>query len=103
MHPSKMVGIMWSLVEALRYIHEDTSCIHIDMKADNILLANCNTKHSSSVTPEILCDHQLVPTDFNKATESTKGRLYTLSNDGKTLHYAHYPHIAPEVIKGTSK
>lgn len=99
--PQEWLTLCGQLVEALRYLHEDAKCIHNDIKTDNILLTNTN--RCSSVTPELLCDHQVVLIDFNKATESNKGRLYTLSNNEKTLHYAHHPHIAPEVIEGTSK
>ena len=41
--------------------------------------------------------------DFNKATRISEGRKYRLSPDEKTLHYTHYPHLAPEVVEGTSK
>ena len=89
------------LAEALRYLHYEANCLHNDIKSDNVLLTKAT--QSNYVTPELHSNHSIVLIDFNKATRKMNGRRYTLSPDEKTLHYAHSPHLAPEVIEGTSK
>jgi len=55
------------------------------------------------VTNQSSRSYSVVLIDFNKATRLSDGKHYTLSPYEKTLHYTHHPHLAPEVIEGTSK
>ena len=89
------------LAEALRYLHYEADCLHNDIKSDNVLLTKAT--QSSYFTPELHSNHCIVLIDFNKATRKTDGRRFTLSPDEKTLHYVHSPHLAPEIVEGTSK
>ena len=82
-------------------MHYEADCLHNDIKSDNVLLTKAT--QSSYFTPELHSNHCIVLIDFNKATRKTDGRRFTLSPDEKTLHYVHSPHLAPEIVEGTSK
>jgi len=83
------VGVCGQIAEVVQYLHEDAKCIHNDIKADNILLTGASCK--------------VVLIDYDKATESSLGKLYKLTDNEKALYYDHYPHLAPEVINGLTK
>jgi len=91
------IALCGQLAEALRYLHHEAKCLHNDIKTDNVLLTKAQGVHVTNGM------HSVVLIDFNKATRISEGRKYRLSPDEKTLHYTHYPHLAPEVVEGTSK
>ena len=99
--PEEWLILCGQLAEALLYLHYEVDCLHNDVKGDNVLLSKAT--QSSYATPELHSNYCVILIDFNKATRSRDGRLFTLSPNEKTLHYAHSPHLAPEVIEGTSK
>ncbi|XP_065888089.1 mitogen-activated protein kinase kinase kinase 7-like [Dysidea avara] len=85
------------LSETVKYLHDAVHCLHNDIKSDNVLLTDGQVTNQSSG------NYSVVLIDFNKATRLSDGKQYTLSPYEKTLHYTHHPHLAPEVIEGTSK
>ena len=92
------LALCYQLADALQYLHNGAQCLHNDIKTTNVLLTDCQI---TSCTGKFSMHMVLI--DFNKATRTTDGRRYSLSPSEKTLHYTHYPHLAPEVIEGMLK
>lgn len=55
------------LVDTIRYLHEDTKCIHNDIKGDNVLLTNSSMSNQIA-NCSTTCGCKVVLIDFNKAT-----------------------------------
>ena len=93
------------VLEAVRYLHSESSVIHNDIKADNILLSKSDSNSSSkeptsSGTSPLTIDCHVVLIDFGKATGKDSGRQYRLSRQEKMNYLTKYPQIAPEVVHG---
>ena len=92
------LGMCTQLLEAIKYLHEEVSILHNDIKMNNILIAKSLNLSSSD-----LCDYQVVLIDFGKATKLSEGKRYHLSGVEQAEYMRKFPHIAPEVIEGETK
>ena len=92
------LGMCTQLLEAIKYLHEEVSILHNDIKMNNILIAKSLDLSSSD-----LCDYQVVLIDFGKATKLSEGKRYHLSGVEQAEYVRKFPHIAPEVIEGETK
>ena len=81
------------ILEALRYLHDDTSVLHNDLKCNNILLTNPIAKSNKTINIVII--------DFGKATCVGNHNKLRLTGIEQAQYTRKYPHIAPEVIDGT--
>ena len=89
-----MVLFCVQIMEALRYLHDDVSLLHNDLKCNNILVCDDMSSHHQAF--------QIIVIDFGKATSVDGGRTFSLTESDKAEHYSLYAHIPPEVIEGVS-
>ena len=86
------------LLEALRYLHEEATILHNDIKPNNILISERN--FASNMSESIL---SIVLIDFGKACTISAGKRYHLSWIERSEYTRKYPHYAPELIDGITK
>ena len=86
------------LMEALRYLHDEVSILHNDIKTNNIISEKRVQTQHNSISDEVPV--QIVLTDFGKATTIQEGKRYHLSWTEQAEHTRRYPHLAPELIEG---
>ncbi len=92
------------LMEALRYLHDEVSILHNDLKTNNILISEKRVlSMHDSTSDELEVPVQIVLIDFGKATRVDEGKRYHLSWTEQTEHTRRYPHLAPELIEGMTK
>ena len=97
----KFHGTIWvilcaQIMEVIRYLHEEASILHNDIKGDNILLTR-------ALQPEEDCQYQIVLIDFGKAKKIAESRRYHLTLFEQSEYIRKYPHIPPEVIEGEQR
>lgn len=83
------------LLEAIKYLHEEVSILHNDIKPNNIVIAK-----SLPLISKDVCEYQVVLLDFGKATKKDESKRY---NPSGVEYMRKFPHIAPEVIEGETK
>ena len=88
------------LMEALRYLHDEVSILHNDIKTNNISEKRVQTQHNS-ISDEVPV--QIVLIDFGKATTIQEVKRYHLSWTEQAEHTRNYPHLTPELIEGITK
>ena len=93
----KFHGTIWvilcaQLMEVIRYLHEEPSILHNEIKGDNILLTR-------ALQPEEDCQYQIVLIDFGKAMKIAESRRYHLTLFKQSEYIRKCPHIPPEVIE----
>ena len=86
------------LAEAFRYLHDDAGVLQNDLKSDNVLTNSFTQQASHSIF-----NFHIVVVDFGKAPEKDKGRRYELTFQEIEQYRVRFPHLAPEVIDGSSK
>ena len=72
-----MVLFCVQIMEALRYLHDDVSLPHNDLKCNNILVCDDMSSHHQAF--------QIVVIDFGKATSVDGGRTFSLTESNITL------------------
>lgn len=90
------------LVEAFVYLHKKVGILHNDLKGDNVLITTQKTTNQRLSAADVSSALQVVVIDFGKALKPTDGRKYTLSHSEKLKYFQYHPHIAPELVEGTS-
>lgn len=90
------------LMEALRYLHEEVSILHNDIKTNNIIISEKRVQTQRNSTSDEV-PVQIVLIDFGKATTIQEGKRYHLSWTEQAEHTRRYPHLAPELIEGITK
>ena len=89
------------LLDALNYLHTSADFIHNDIKGDNVVFGKSNDFPVSSATTDTGGNQfQVLLIDFGKATKTTEGKLYRLTELEKESYRIRFAHIAPEVIDG---
>lgn len=91
-----LVGVDWievtkNIIDGLECLHNRHKLLHNDIKGDNIVLTSTNL--NCPLTKAVIVD-------FGKACETSKGKLYTLSQSEKEQYKVHHPHIAPDLRDG---
>lgn len=89
------------LAEVLQYLHDEVQILHNDLKCNNVVICD-SVKHSPTVD-EAVCGIQIMLIDFGKATGIHNGKIFRLTDAEKFQYIKYYPHIAPEVIQGSSR
>ena len=88
------------LMEALRYLHEEVSILHNDIKTNNIIISEKRVQTQCNSTSDEV-PVQIVLIDFGKATTIQEGKRYHLSWTEQAEHtrrYRQMAHIArPEI------
>ena len=83
------------LMEVLRYLHDEVSILHNDIKTNNIISGkHVQTQHNST-SDEVPV--QIILINFSKATTIQKGKRYHLSWTEEAEHTR--SHLAPELIE----
>ena len=66
------------LMEALRYLHEEVSILHNDIKTNNIIISEKRVRTQCNSTSDEV-PVQIVLIDFGKATTIQEGKRYIIS------------------------
>ena len=88
------------LLDAMNYLHAIVGLLHNDIIGHNIVFGKNVSLTTSTSTPR---HFQVVLIDFGKATITTQGKLYRLTELENETYRLRYSHFAPEVIEEENK
>ena len=94
--PDDWLIICAQLLDAVDYLHATVNILHNDTKENNLVLGKSAIPASGKYVPS--GNYQVLLVDFGKATNTSQGKLYQLTDYEKDEYRRLFPHIAPEVV-----
>ena len=99
---STMLLFCAQLAEVVQYLHDEVKILHNDLKCNNVVICDSVTERQLPVG-EAVSGVQILLIDFGKATGIHNGKALRLNDAEKLQYMKYYPHVAPEVIQGSSR
>ena len=102
---SSLGGKAWlslcgQVFEAFRYLHDEASVLHNDVKANNLLIAESISTEPDEDLGIDKARVQAVVIDFGMASNIQDKKRLRLSENEMVEYRRKHPHIAPEVVEG---